>query len=180
MTPAAEYRDLLAFYDAVAGRLEAPSAGLLEPVLVVSGWSVGQHLYHIFRANGSMLKAIRRLATASPPLPDGEGPNRLGRLVLERGQFLRGRAQAPEQVRPPSEIDVDMLRRSLELNQHATAKVEPLLPTLGSVPGRLPHPILGPLNAAEWLRVIRVHSEHHLAIIRDIETAQADETAPDA
>ena len=55
---------------------------------------------------------------------------------------------------------------------------------LRSVPGRLPHPLLGPFRAAQWMRFARLHTAHHLAIIKDIDGTEvagepeADPLAP--
>ena len=52
--------------------------------------------------------------------------------------------------------------------QKRYAQTEALLSEIPEASGRIQHVYLGMLNAAEWLRIIRVHSEHHLAIIHEI------------
>ena len=36
---------------------------------------------------------------------------------------------------------------------------------------KIPHQLLGPLDAPEWLRFARVHTEHHLAIVDELLSA---------
>ncbi|MEM9665088.1 MAG: DinB family protein [Bacteroidota bacterium] len=172
LDPAADYHNLGAFYEATAGRLDDPADLLFTAEADVSGWSVAQHLYHILRANASTLKAAYRLGTATPPLPAQGDPTREAMIVLRRGRLPKG-AQAPASVRPPPDLDLDGLRASHRMSQRMLDRVEPLLPTILTLHGHLPHPLLGPLTAAQWLAFTRIHTAHHEAIIRQIEAAQA-------
>jgi hypothetical protein len=42
------------------------------------------------------------------------------------------------------------------------------LAPLGAAEGRIEHPRMGMLDGPQWLRFVRIHSQHHLAIVRDI------------
>ena len=42
---------------------------------------------------------------------------------------------------------------------------------LDEVPGRWAHPTLGDFSATQWLCFLAIHTEHHLAIMRDVEAA---------
>lgn len=162
-----EYRHIGLFYDAVAPFLDWPDALLFGVKGDVSGWSPAQHLFHILRSNGMMLKSIDLICQGHPATNNEGAPNRAGHFVLANG-LVRGRAQAPASVAPPDEVSRDELRHSLARNREKYAQTEVLLPRIPEATGRLQHPLLGMLNASEWLRTVRLHAEHHLAIIRDI------------
>jgi hypothetical protein len=82
--------------------------------------------------------------------------------------MARGVAQAPDRVLPLEAPGRGELRDSLERSRTRYDEVASSLPDLASYPGRLPHPFLGLLNASEWLRTARIHSDHHLAIAREV------------
>ena len=42
-----------------------------------------------------------------------------------------------------------------------------------AAPGVVPHPLLGDFDAASWVHLARVHTEHHLAIIDEILASEA-------
>ncbi len=143
--------------------------GLLEPVPSLSAWSPAQHLYHLAVATGMMLKGIRLHVEAQHPyaLADGE-PSIVGRYVLSRGCMVRGKAQAPEGTHPPVDLSLEELRQSLARSRSRLEAIEPHLPILSSLTERSPHPFFGALTPAEWLRVARIHTEHHIAIVEDL------------
>jgi len=56
----------------------------------------------------------------------------------------------------------------------AAARLEAVRAMAHAVPGsraRIRHFLFGGLTAAQWIRVARVHTRHHLRIIADIERA---------
>ncbi len=162
-----EYRHIGHFFDDVEPMLEWPDAVLFQVNEEVSAWSPAQQLYHILRANGMMLKGIQ-LICHGHRMADNEGePNDAGRHLLVHG-FIRGKAKAPDAVVPPETVSREDLRDSLARSRRKHAETEAFLPQIPEATGRLPHHLLGMLNASEWLRLARLHSEHHRAIIRDI------------
>ena len=84
-------------------------------------------------------------------------------LVFTAGDFPRGVAQAPESVRPPEVITDTALLSQLAL---ARTKIE----LLQNLPERssYDHAQFGLLNRNQVARLIEVHTDHHLKIIRDI------------
>lgn len=161
-----EFDQLRTFYEATASLLDQPDEVLFEIHEGVSGWSPGHHLYHIWLANGKSLAAVLYAASGRG---NAEGrPNKAGRLVLERGSIPRNRLSAPAMVQPPEDIDRTALEEALDRSREKLAEVEAQLDALSASEGRLEHPRMGPLNAEEWLRFVRIHSEHHHAIVREI------------
>ena len=169
-----EFDRLQAFYADADALAEGAEARLFAQASTVSGWSIAQHLVHCGMANGMMLKAITHLCTADvPPNADADGPTTAGHALLRLGRLPRGRAQAPDAARPPEAPTRDDVRSALHRNRERLSEVETYLPRLPGVPGRLPHPLLGMFNALQWLRFVRIHADHHQAIIEDILAAAA-------
>lgn len=156
------------FYDATEAYLDDLStADLVESTSSVSDWSPAQHLYHIWRANASMLKAARLLASGRV---DAE-PARLsdaGRRVLREGRLPRGVAEAPEAVRPPDAPDRELLRETALRSREKLDAVADASAEIREADGGLEHPAWGVLTAPQWVRAARIHSEHHGAIVADI------------
>ncbi|GIV57948.1 MAG: hypothetical protein KatS3mg042_0861 [Rhodothermaceae bacterium] len=165
-----EYRRLGDAYARFEALLAGPEAHLRLRRPDVSGWSVGQHLYHILLANSRMFKAIEVICAGHPSVQAGE-PNRAGWYVLRKEDMMRGRGQAPENVRPPEDVAAADLAATQARSREKYAALAPLLPRIAEVPGALPHPSLGLLDARQWLRLARIHSAHHLAIIDDLSTS---------
>ena len=162
-----EYEQLGAAYDAFARLLDRPEADLQRADAEVSGWSPAQHLHHILIANGMMLKGIALILRGGRHVLAEGALNRSGRYVMARG-FVRGAGQAPEAVRPPEAPGRDDLLASLGRSRERYDATRALLADIPTAQGSLPHQFLGELDAAQWLRLARQHSDHHLAIIADI------------
>ena len=162
-----EYRHIGQFYDDVEALLDWPDDVLFEVNEAVSAWSPAQQLFHILRANGMMFKGIQ-LICHGHRIADNEGElNDAGRYLLAHG-FVRGQAKAPDAVVPPDDVSREDLRDALARSRRKYTQTEAFLPQIPEATGRIPHHILGMLNASEWLRLARMHAEHHRAIIRDI------------
>lgn len=162
-----EYQRLGAFYKASAALLDHPDDALLAVDTDVSGWSAAQHLYHIWLANGKMLMAVQVIHRGGGPVTPEGALEPAGRHVLEHG-FTRGQAQAPDGVRPPETVTREVLTKTLARSRAKAEAVADLLPEVTDLEGRLPHPFMGALTAAQWLRMTRLHAEHHLALARDV------------
>lgn len=162
-----EYREIGAFYDTVKPLLDWPDEALFCVAGAVSAWSPAKHLFHILRANGMMLKGIHLICEGHRTTAIEGAPNEAGRSVLAHG-FVRGRGQAPDAVVPPDDVSREVLQDSWARGRKKYVETEAYLPAIPDATGRIRHSFLGWLNAAEWLRLARLHSEHHLAIIRDI------------
>lgn len=166
--PVAELDALETFYDDTGAYLdELADDALFEPRPPVSEWAPAQHLYHIWRANASMLKAANvladgRIETQSPDLSES------GEQVLRTGSIPRGRARAPDEMRPPDDLDRGGLRKTWTRSRGKLDELASRVDALTNADGGLPHPFWGTLTATEWLRAAHVHSDHHALIIADI------------
>ncbi len=165
--PQEEYREIGAFYDAVKPLLEWPDETLYRIADDVSAWSPAQHLFHILRSNGMMLKGIHLICQGHRMTANEGAPNDAGRYMLAQG-FVRGQGKAPKAVVPPDEVSREALQDSLARSRKKYDETAAYLAALPDATGRIPHEFLGMLDGLQWLRLARLHSEHHLAIIRDI------------
>ena len=117
-------------------------------------------------------KELPTEATALPPTsPIHTALNPGAVEALRQDTFPRNRFQAPDIVAPAPDTDMNELRKWVRVSRMAYDRMASLAPTLPELSSFIPHPILGPLDARAWLRTIRIHGEHHLGIIRDIDSA---------
>ncbi len=151
------------------GLLDRPREELSATRPEVSGWSPGEHLFHMILACELSLKNAEALArdegrlVREPAERSAEGLD-----VLREGRIPRGVAQAPRFVQPPKRIDFDLLVTLLGdvRNAHGALAADP--DRLRQAPRTVPHQLLGDLSCAEWLRFAQVHTDHHLAIVAEI------------
>jgi len=141
-------------------RAAVPHAAAQAPQ--ISDWSVGMHVHHCCLS----IQAIHdTLARSRPPAPR-TWRTLLGRLVLWRGRFPRGRARAPKFAHPAPDLSAEQLTEQLAAAEQALSAMS------GLDPGTwIRHFALGTFTRDDAIRFVGVHNDHHLAIIRDILTA---------
>lgn len=137
----------------------------------ISQWSVAQQLEHIAATGRRMLAMIALLESGAAH--DGvraKGrPSVTGRAILLTGRIPRGRAEAPEGTHPqpaPTRAELAAAVQDLVAEARARARGTGGLKAIDGV-GR--HPVLGWFRAPQWWRFLRIHTEHHLAIVADID-----------
>jgi hypothetical protein len=132
----------------------------------VSAWSVRDHIEHLLRANEGTLASIALNREPDPVEPKAL----LGRVVLATGYIPRGQGQAPDGTLPEGLSALELGARFLALELALRAlDVEALAAEERVVAN---HVVFGGFSAADWLRLMVVHDEHHMKIIADIK-AQA-------
>lgn len=168
-----EHERLQDLYDEFERWGRAPDPLLSGTAGGVSAWSPAQHLYHIALANGSMLKAVEVIVAGEAGSGEPVALTRVARSILESERMPSGQ-EAPARARPPEAPGRDAVVEALARSRRKLAAVEALLPRLGEAPGGIPHPrpVIGLMGATHWLRLARIHSEHHMAILHRI--AEAD------
>lgn len=162
-----EVRRLRASYDVARSRI-SDVEGLHAAVPEVSGWSPAEHLHHAALVNTAIFERMQQWLSGELEGEEGS-PNIAGRLVLWLGRLPRGRGRSPAAFQPEGASGLETLEVALRQSAEMMDTVIPDLDTLRECTGGLPHPALGVLTAPQWLRFARIHSEHHLAIIRDID-----------
>ncbi|UCF19640.1 MAG: DinB family protein [Gemmatimonadota bacterium] len=134
-----------------------------------SSWSVADHLNHLARANQAMAAAIRKVLE-SETSPTKDGLSLVGRAVLLTGWIPRGVGKAPEYAKPQPDSRTD-LTSDLEAARQTVAGLAARLPQIDRSPGRSRHFAFGGLRPSQWLRIMEIHTRHHLKIIDDIQSA---------
>lgn len=164
-----EFAALRACLFDIDGLLARPANDLQRIVPSVSGWSVEQQLAHVALANELVARNLASIAKGVGPLlvPTGEPPPE-ALAVLVAGKFPRGQAQAPRMVVPPREVERAYLLDWLAGNRRDFAALEGKIAELGASTLRVPHQLLGPLSASQWVRFAAVHTRHHIEIAHEI------------
>lgn len=135
----------------------------------VSGWSAAQHLYHTALACDLSLRNVEGLVTQKGLLiVKGAQTSEEATKLLAKEKFQRGQAESPRMVRPDADVNPRFLAREQEGNQATLEGLRQCRDDIATAPDHVPHQVLGPMDAAMWLRFARLHTLHHLAIIEDI------------
>lgn len=164
--PKKNYSALQELLDQGADYLEWPNEKLFGVQPDISGWSIGEQLYHITLANASIPKLIERMKAGT--LGNEEDQPQPERIALIEQGVIPGGGQAPKRVVPPSDLSIDLLSRDYDRMRKATQRLAPLLDELHAIPRRFPHMFFGPLSAVEWVRFMEIHTRHHMRIIEKI------------
>lgn len=134
----------------------------------ISTWSIADQLDHIARATQAMTGAIEMALLPEAPT-DGRA-SLVGRAVLATGWIPRGVGKAPESTQPETGSR-EQLGNLLADARRALDRLEPRLPEIDGAQGRVNHFAFGDLTPRQWLRIIDIHTRHHLKIVRDIQGA---------
>src|SRR5262245_54268775 len=165
--PARDLADLAVLYGTIDELLGRDPADLAAVVAARSGWSSEQHLAHVTLANELVLRNLASLAAGRGALiVRGGQPHPHAQALLAAGRLPRGVAQSPRMVRPPERVQRALLAQWLADGRAALAALDPR----ALVPSELkiPHQLLGPLDAPQWARFAVVHTRHHLEIVREL------------
>ena len=145
---------------------------LHETLEAVSGWSIAQHMYHVVLATDLGLANVLSLVREKGMLVREDGElGEYAKSILTASKTERGTTQAPRMVQPGRTVEKEQIENEFgNLDSSLALLKEPPIPIEGC-PGWINHQVLDTLNASHWTRFCRLHAEHHLAIMRDIETA---------
>ncbi|HKP35353.1 MAG TPA: DinB family protein [Pyrinomonadaceae bacterium] len=133
-------------------------------------WSVAQVLEHLGiiekRVGLGLTKWVSEARdTLGPEADTSSVMNSLPRqLIIDRSQ----RRNAPEEVRPPGEIDAKRAWEVLEGTRETLRSAFLSGDGLALSEVVQPHPILGPINIYQWLLFVGSHEERHTAQILEI------------
>jgi hypothetical protein len=155
-------------YDLMDRMLATPEDRLQRRVEAISGWSPAQHLCHLALSNALMLTAVDRIAHQAAPASAGGSMNLKGHFVLTTGHIPRGKGKAPDKSVPPADPGrletVELLGKS----RLALLRVKGELPRVEEATWRVEHHVFGKLDALQWLKLVKIHTDHHLRIIDEI------------
>ena len=84
-------------------------------------------------------------------------------IILALGMMPRGKVRAPSVVFPSETISLDSLKLVISKAKHQATKLD-CLPSNAY----FKHPYLGDMKLNQAIRLLEIHTKHHLSIIRDI------------
>jgi hypothetical protein len=125
----------------------------------ISNGSVGWHIAHSLLTINTIIGALKH----SDPAQYKWSFNFPRLIVYTINKIPRGRAKAPSVVQPPEEIDAALLRKQVMYAKEKLAQLNNLGPN-----HYFHHPYFGKVNLRPAGKFIRLHTKHHVDIIRDI------------
>lgn len=167
LDPELDHADLRAAYAEMRALAEGSAESLRALQPARSGWSGENHLAHACLANERVFANLKSLRAGQGLLiVRGGEPHPLARELLAAGRLPRGEAKAPRMVTPPARMEPGLLLQWLGEGQALLTTLDPATVVASEL--KIPHQLLGPLDAPEWLRFARVHTRHHLAIVGEL------------
>ncbi len=125
----------------------------------ISKRGVDWHLDHILK----VLNSICIAAQNSNPNDYSPKFSLYKSFILFSGYMPRGKGRSPKSLNNLEQIKLDDLLRQFEWAKSHLSQLENL-----SSKHHFKHPLFGHLNKEQTKRFIKVHSHHHLKIIKDI------------
>lgn len=125
----------------------------------ISEASVGWHLEH------SLLVISITLEGLKISKPENYQPkNNFAKIfVMTTGYILRKKIKAPKIVIPESDYNPENISRKIEFLKENLSQINILHPN-----SFIEHPYFGHLNVKEILKFLKIHTNHHLKIVKDI------------
>ena len=128
----------------------------------VSAWTVGQQIQHVILATDTVIAQME-----SPKPQPYRYQFSIPRLFcFTLGTIPRGKGKAPQDMIPSAPPTLEQLTAGLERGPQFQQRYDALPLTAWWT-----HPVFGRLNKRKNNRLITVHNNHHLKIIRDIVSA---------
>ncbi|MBK7560617.1 MAG: hypothetical protein IPI68_03630 [Chitinophagaceae bacterium] len=125
----------------------------------VSQVTVGWHLEHSLLALIKMISAVEQ----SNPADIKKKFNLKRSLVLMLGKIPRGKAKVPDSVKPGAEINRATITGLLEKARQKAELFEKL-----NADKFFTHPVFGDLQVNQARKIMAIHTNHHIEIIKDI------------
>ena len=125
----------------------------------ISMASVKWHLQHILLVINKIMKVLE----ASNPEDYKSNFNLNRSFVFTINKIPRGRGKAPKQVRPDRDISKELILESISAAREQLRGLETL-----EEKRHFSHTYFGMLNKKQTMKFIKMHTVHHLKIIRDI------------
>ena len=127
--------------------------------LKVSKANIGWHLDHSLKVINSVCATLR-ISNANDYRKEFNG---FRILTFALGFFPRGKAKSPKRVLPPSIIKKKDIENQLEEAIKNIASIKELQENQ-----YFTHPIFKQLNKKQTVRFLKLHTNHHLKIVKDI------------
>ncbi len=125
----------------------------------ISKSSVGWHIEHTLLTIDVIIELLKK----SDP-NDYKWKFSFSRLfVFATNSIPKGRAQAPDPVKPQNNFTADTLKQHAAITKEKLKALQPLNPD-----SYFNHPYLGKLNVSAAIKFLVIHTVHHIAIIKSI------------
>lgn len=125
----------------------------------VSEASVAWHLDHILL----VINGVYQRMDSSIVAEYESKFNFIRSLVLTTNHIPRGRGESPKAVRPNADVSLDNIKRHLKLAKESIQKIDSLEEN-----SFFKHPYFGKLNRKQAKKFLKIHTNHHLKIVKDI------------
>jgi DinB superfamily len=139
-------------------------------------WSVAEVSEHIAVSESTIFGMVQGKVMASPATPEKRAEVKVtDEQILKMVPDRSRKAQAPEFLKPTNRWATEAdLTRAFEDSRKAT--MDYVRTTNDDLRDHFgPHPLLGPLDAYQWILLISAHSERHT---KQIEEVKADPNFP--
>ncbi len=125
----------------------------------ISSSKIAWHLDHIIKVINESFKAYKN----SKPQNFVKKFNKYKFVIYLINRFPRGKAKAPKEVDSKNEIELQQLKKDIFWAKENINSIDSLDKKL-----YFKHPIFGHLDKKEYLKFLKIHTNHHLKIIKDI------------
>ncbi len=125
----------------------------------VSQASVGWHIQHSLLVALQIIQAVER----SNPENYRWKFNLNKTLIYILNKIPRGKARAPESVVPKETMDAEKMKKNFELLRSRLDVFNTL-----HFNNYFKHPYFGDLNVRSTIKMLKLHTKHHIGIINDI------------
>ncbi|TMU55391.1 DUF1569 domain-containing protein [Flagellimonas algicola] len=125
----------------------------------VSKVDVAWHLDHMLKTVIVICKSLE----ASKPEEYKSNFNFTRTVIYAWGDFPRGVAKSPRVVRPPDVILTEDLHLQIAAAKEGLKTIQEL-----DENAHFDHPYFSKLNKKQSIRFLKIHTRHHLKIVRDI------------
>ena len=127
--------------------------------LKISNATIGWQIDHSLKVINNVCKALQ----SSDPKEYKDNFSFLGKLFFTLRYFPRGKAKAPNHVKPPEIILKENLISQIEEAKSNVETINSLVPN-----SYFKHPLFGNINRKRVFRFLELHTNHHIKIIDDI------------
>ncbi|MBT8399127.1 MAG: DinB family protein [Rhodothermia bacterium] len=155
-------------YDEMQGVLGLPPESRERVVPRISAWSPLQQIAHVSKSNRWIISSVVAILTGRREFETQGSIKPIGRLVLRSGLIPRGVGKSPSVARPDDLISTERLTEELRQQLGNMGHIHDHLEAAKSSRQTFEHPYFGHLNPRQWIRFVRVHTNHHLKIVSEI------------
>jgi uncharacterized damage-inducible protein DinB len=134
-------------------------------------WSVAQVLQHLTLIESRIVPLVNKLIAGARA--QGLGPETETSPILNTRHAAKIadrslRVTAPEETRPPSDIDAGSAWAALEQSRQALRAAVTSGDGLALSEVKHPHPVLGEINLYQWILFVGSHEVRHTDQVREI------------